>query len=275
MLVRLQQFIILVVLALLSSCSNLNVDYHMTTVQFETPETRGKLWNGQAEIAAQTTHKVSLARAHESYLLGFRALHSGPTVESNVEIDASTQVGVGAGLSVWKRIDIFFKNHAESTSMLGAKFQFYGSPEHEPEEGLKIAVLAAYGAGSEEETGDEFKSQESSLNFESMRATIELEQSNFAFLVGHRSNEHFIIYSSTYYSHYDVDSHLSTGSGAQYDLSTWGDVYGTNVGIKWNTAWESRVKLMGKVEAGYSIAKLKQVEIHDMLSIGTTFGIHW
>ncbi|MBT3585826.1 MAG: hypothetical protein HN509_13050, partial [Halobacteriovoraceae bacterium] len=147
---------------LFSACGSrsINVDFHLPTHQFLTPETTGEALGVKGSINAHHAHKVSLARTSQSSNV-FSSDPGSIDLQTDPKGDNSFGVGLNGAVGIWDRIDLLINKSNEAPWQGGLQVQVLGSPDRKTL-GLKLSIAGYAGYQSDREVAsDDFGSSSS------------------------------------------------------------------------------------------------------------------
>lgn len=251
----------LISLFLLCSCA-LDIDYHMPSNRFDTPEVSGVFLGGDVSVSHAAGHKVTLGEVYEDIIF-----HSGIHASAGQYIEKADTINLKADLGLLPRLDFFYRSNYDSTDIVGAKVQLLGSGRAAKQNGFKLA--ATFGLGSESLDDDELTIV-NDQNGTSTKITSSLKTRAYdvSLNAGHRFNSWLIVYLNTYYTFYRINGDLSASDGTDYSSKGNSKNYGSLLGFRLGENWYLAA------ETGYSKGSYEELEQNIWL-LGLNSGFAW
>lgn len=214
-----------------TSCSIVDIDYHMPMTKFDTSETIGSELLGsdvdyrfQVQSGIGATHKVTLAEVIDPIIFNER-------INEDSSIDNSAHLNASAALAIIPRLDITYRKGIDSPDMFGIKFQFLGQGEVQRKEGWSGSVTAKIGGGEKDE-GSIIARNSTSSDTRSYAANIDFKNYESSLIFGYRVNKSSIFYLNNFYTYYDVTSNLTSSTYAPVEVNGISRQYGSLLGAK-------------------------------------------
>jgi hypothetical protein len=246
------KIILISLFILLSSCTVIDVDYHLPHTSFEGPETTGgELFTEKATPhmrfhgRAGTTHKFTLGEVYDAFIFG-DALNKDAQYERSATASAQFDAGLAS------RFDLGVKKTLDAPFMFGGKFQFLGESEAERKRGPSMGVFAYYANSSKDEG-----SLAVSANAGSQRTyTAELEMKGMQLGIsgGFRFNQHILAYVTAHHLFLKTESILKSSTFPDVTIVGTSRVSAGQFGLKWSN---DAGKFFIQSEAGISQARFE------------------
>src|SRR3989339_460333 len=234
------------------SCSHkvLNVDHHISSTMGLIPESNGHFLGGSLEpVNFHTDHKINLVKSTQSSLFGYV---SNTEVDTTKTLEPSGGTGIKGTLGLLKRLDYVLKSHSESPTLHGLKLQIVGDSFKERKNGLKLAVAALYGQGTDTEEGHFSVSIEDQTadTFDNVSSEILMKQRELALILGYRFTNFFLLFSAASYTHVDSRATLNVNSKPTFVLAE-SEYFSGTVGGRVHTNFNS-INVFTQMEVGRS-----------------------
>lgn len=236
------RYVLLVFLYLLSGCAT---KYLVPGNRFITPETQGGAFRGQIELQQASATQATIDTEQG-------------TVTEGVKYSEVDRFGFLFSNSLFDSFDLIWSHTGGSTSMLGGKLQFLGSPRTGNGAGYKLSAAALFG-GNEHETDDK------SVEFE-------LAGKEVLILYGYRVNQFVLPYSSFSYASYDFSGKIKSKdpvlNGLRPETNT--KTMGLSAGLEITLD-----SFFGKLEATYQQLSTTDTKERSELLLGYSLGFSW
>lgn len=221
-----KNFYLSLMLALLSSCAALDVDYHMPLNRFETPETAGKSLGGMVAANIGSTQKITLTEVYDDSIFG-----TGPHVDDGPKMERSASVGTGAALGMLENLDLFYRGLHDSPDQFGFKFQMLGEGREKLSVGNKMAFTAAYGA-SDKDDGSVRVSSDLNGGTRDYNSNLKITSWDFSLLYGYRLKDWALAYTNIFWTQYKVEAQLTSNVHPDVSVTGIAKTKGALVGLK-------------------------------------------
>lgn len=227
-------FFVTISLITLSSCTVIDIDYHMPMTKFETSESTGNHLfeksnvTGSVKAGLGSSHKITLAEVVDPIIFS-------ETVNDDSTIDPRVHLGAAASLGLIPRLDITFNMAIDSPSNFGIKFQFLGATESEAKKGWSGAIIGKVGGGEEDE-GNISTSNNAGTELRKYNAVLDFTtyEGNLAF--GYRFDQHTLVYLNSFYTYYEVEGTLSSSAFSPVTVKGTSRQYGSLLGVKYTAS---------------------------------------
>ncbi len=210
-----------------------------------TPETLGGYGRGQIEV--QKTN-ATLAKIDTSQ----------NTVTNGLKYEDVGRTGYLAEGSLIDQFDLYWSHTGSANSMLGGKFQFWGSPRAGSGDGHKGALAVAFGGNDHQEDGGKTK--------------YNLSGREISLLYGYRLASYAMPYTNLSFAKYDFEGKVySTNSAINgKEPSYQSTVNSLNNGVEFAMG-----PMVSKLELTYQILSSNRTKERTRFIFGYTIGLTW
>ncbi len=223
-------FFLILTLTSFTSCTVIDVDYHMPMMKFDTSETTGNhileksKVTGIVRAGTGSSHKITLAEVVDPIIFN-------ESVNENSTIDARAHISASAALGIIPKLDISYNMAVDSPSNFGVKFQFLGATESEAKKGWSGSLVGKVGGGEKDE-GNVTSANSSGTQLRNYNAVLDFTTYEGNLIFGHRFNESIIAYLNSFYTYYEVEGSLTSSSFTDVNINGTSRQYGALLGLK-------------------------------------------
>lgn len=219
------KLIALLILFALVGCST-DIDFHMPSNRFDTPEVSGKLFKGAGEVGYVDSHKVKLSEASDDFVF------SSSSVSADQTIHKSWNLNLAAELGLWKRLDLVYKTYSDTPSVFGLKFQPFGTTYMDREEGGKHKFSVFVGWGRQHKSDGSMNVADDSGTSRKYDTDLTIQKYDSSLTYGYRHDIDSLFYLTGFYTYYDVESTLSSSEFSPVQVEGIARSYGALFGIQ-------------------------------------------
>jgi len=226
-----------------SGCATV-LEYDPAILRFDTPETTGKLFSGNAAVIIANTPNRVLGSINSPIFDedGDKPNNDSPAEYTQPNITFGQRIDLG----IMANTDFYFRSLADTPNIIGIKTQIIGEGRHQNTTGLKMAISAEYGIRATDEQDDGTD-----------RAIRDMYSYDFSANVGFRFNKHLIVYSNSFYNFLYIHGTLDRGV-LVYDKQGSGKTFGSLIGIRFG---ENSIGPFLGVEYGRSLVKWPKTNV--------------
>ncbi len=245
--------LILILLTLvLSSCSQLTVDYHVPTTGGYLPEASGAIFSGNIGGYLTSTQKVVVGSAQSVRIFGSSA---DTTINASPKGGSSAVLGLGGRFGLTNFLELGLRKSGESTTVLNATLQFLGGSTKERTVGYKASFSSGIGRGSQEESNFKLNDTTTNSTQDNLAGELDLKSVDFGLQHGFRFNKYLMLYNSFFYTEFEMEGSITATDGIKYNLVNTTTLKSVNLGILFTTSGLRAFQLQGEI--GYSTSSVR------------------
>jgi|GEM_PF-5656833 len=228
--------------------STLNLDSHVPSALFFSPESSGGFLNGRGQFLVGSAHKESLGRSTQTATI-FSSSPSAVVVETTPEQTANMSLGAALNLGLLSRFDLFLEARTEAPTRLGVQYQVLGSKFGD--NGFKFSLISSVGYNKDKDVGRKDSWGDQSEKLSNVSGQMRDRSWSGGFSTGLRFSPSFLTFVSANYQEDDFQGDLSIQGGNSYSMIDLTQTTTAVVGAELSTG-EKPNKLYLHAEVGLS-----------------------
>ncbi|MCB9093146.1 MAG: hypothetical protein H6621_01690 [Halobacteriovoraceae bacterium] len=277
-----KNFLCTIIFLALVACSTSKIDIKnkVPTSIGITPEAVGKQMGGEAALVLQSSAEHSTLRGYQADLpvLG----PSDVTIEENSEVDKTLNSGIRGKLGIFERLDIAaIQSSSYYPVLIGAQYQFYGSPAFKREVGYKASIYTFAGYLKREYQSQDYvlflpTEDDPDSELADLSGSSRMKAKMVGLSWGYRKNEHTLYYSTLHYAKTDTENEIIDDVQARHTNSSFSEMSTLALGVKNNPgSSKESAGFLFKAELGGSYFKAKGAEREEILHFLLEVGFYW